>query len=280
MAAEKHMVKIIGIIFILLVTIGTTSLLMSVVGIDDDFELKVTDYVARGAGLSETKNTASFNEAITFDFEIVESVHEDDVKIFVVDESGDKKLLFQQYYTRQCGDDITISDNALILHPTSLTKMKVTHNEYMITLSEVNSGDTINYVTKNGEFGEGRLHLQFYVYKHRTNNYNVCRNKGLSDYRGIINVQNIIIEDYDIFVDCYQCDEKDLVYQQFLDACPAEWLQEELNCKQDIAKITGNITASVSNYFALKTFTYYLVAGLSMVALIATTVIIRKKKGK
>lgn len=253
---KRHQgILIVGVLFVLII-VGLLGFgVLSVISVGEDFTLNVAEYVGTGDSKTNTKNTETFNESIVFDFAITNSVNQDDTLLYIVDGSGDKKLLFKQYYDWEC------DGTKLVNHPFT-AKMRVTHNNNVITLDNALTGEVYNYVTKAGDFGEEPYYIEFYVKRARSSNYYYCGNSGISYFDGRMSVSNIILADTEV--------------------SPIIIEEEEAIVNETDNEVTGDVVSEnfFSNFVGLRMYSFYIGIGLLIAGLIVVTIVMRRNKDK
>lgn len=184
--ATDKMLKIVGIVFILVVAILAGANFLSVISVQDSFSVAVTDYVCTSCSLTTSKKLGPFNESVSFDFHIKNSVHQDDVIVSVVDANGVKKVLFKQYFSPEC------SGYSLVNHPYGPVKVEVVIDDFIITLQNALTKEKINYIVK----GDMQLpyEIEFQVQKFRSRS-TVCGVSNSNVRKGEVFIDNILLYD-------------------------------------------------------------------------------------
>jgi len=186
MMKQKNIFRIIGFAFIVVVLLLVGVGFFSVISTQESFVLSQDDYVCTTCTVSATKTLGLFNESASFDFEITNSIHQDDAEIYIVGSNDEKKLLFKQYFTPTC-DGYNLANN-----PYGPVKVLVEVDEYVFSLKNAISGEEINYVSK-GTLQPPYI-IEFKVVEARQSR-TMC-GLGNGYYKqGVISVDNIILRD-------------------------------------------------------------------------------------
>lgn len=192
----------------------------------DDFTVEVTAYTCSTCTNTYSKSTDFFDKSATFYMTVGDSHNPDDAIVYLVDGSGDEKVLWKQNFV---AEECELDGTGLLDHPVARDSYFVdVTDDYVITIKKGFSEELVGFTSKSGGFGEPPYSLKFNVVKKRGTR---CGVRGTTPYFGKFIIENLVLESFDPEVVCYQCSGESLITQSFEGSCPDTWFVDEPVCE-------------------------------------------------